>query len=54
MKLSLITLLAVLVAVNASPVVKTSNNEGTVEARGCCHAWGCGPGGNRCCYMGPC
>ncbi|ORX94834.1 hypothetical protein K493DRAFT_352151 [Basidiobolus meristosporus CBS 931.73] len=36
MKFSFIAILAVLVAVNATPVVDPSSNEGTLEARGCC------------------
>ncbi|ORY02344.1 hypothetical protein K493DRAFT_312117 [Basidiobolus meristosporus CBS 931.73] len=57
MKVSLIaltTLLAVLATVKASPVDRTPGNEGTIEARGCCQWYGCGPSGDKCCSYGSC
>ncbi|ORY02310.1 hypothetical protein K493DRAFT_312092 [Basidiobolus meristosporus CBS 931.73] len=57
MKVSLIaltSLLAVLTTVKASPVDNTPSNEGTIEGRGCCQWYGCGPSGDKCCSYGSC
>ncbi|KAK9754533.1 hypothetical protein K7432_017882 [Basidiobolus ranarum] len=52
--LATVTVLAVFV--NATPVAMEVKDtiDDKVGTLGCCHRYGCGPKGDRCCYFGGC
>ncbi|KAK9679829.1 hypothetical protein K7432_016148 [Basidiobolus ranarum] len=50
------TVMVIAVSVKATPVaveIKDKTDD-KVGALGCCHAYGCGPKGDRCCFFGGC